>query len=417
MLDPVSETTRLAIRSGHAVRCLACLEPVLEPVLAGEHCSACRTPLPLRYGQYQFEPLALPLLGGPKTGKTTYVEALLALLPRLTRIWQGFGFSPATDHTRDSYREALRRAVEGALPPPTVLKPPTARGTGEPATLSLPAKDEPTSSPPPRDDAASGEPANSEQCIPPLALLLHGLPGRWQLPMQDGMLVHRALSLHDTPGSDSERLCLPVKRLRLLQRSRRCLMFFSLPEIERAGGAHLSMLFDAYTETLIGCPRPADLHGRQEVIVVFTQAEKATSLPADLRGYLLKDPLWTYLRPRGAGEMAAGASRRTNSTSTLAPKDQVDVDFDDTRLSEYLRGMKHTSHLLDDWLCTIEGGTNFLRLARDYGVKLRLTLVSATGADPIENTVIGGWQPHRVLDPLFWALELDAIERQRAEGA
>ncbi len=414
MLDTVSETTRLAIRQRHVVRCLACL----APVVTGEHC-ACGTPPPLRYQQYQFEPLALPLLGGPRAGKTAYVEALLSLVPRLTRVWQGFGFSPATDHTRNAYREALLRAVEGALPPSTLVKAPTVPGSGAPA-VSLPATDESISSPTLRDDLASDGSADAEQCVPPLVLLLHGLPERWQLPKQDDMLVHRALSLHDTPGGDSERLCLPIKRLRLLQRARRCLMFFSLPEVERFGGAQLSMLLDAYTETLIACPRPAELHGRQEIIVVFTQAEKATSLPADLRGYLLKDPLWTVLRPRGAGEMDDAQRRHPNGTSKLARKNQVDVCFDDIRLSEYLRGMKHTSHLLDDWLCTVEGGTNFLRLARDYGVKVRLTLVSATGADPIEDTVIGGWQPHRVLDPLFWALELDGVERlarQRAAAA
>ncbi len=382
MLDTISSTSQLPTRFLQRVRCLACLAWV-DP----EQACACGTLPPLRYQQYQFEPMALPLLGAPSAGKTAYVEALLSLVPRLTRVWPSFGFSPATEHTRVRYRHALRSVADGALPRPTLAPPPPdPPPVGEGAAATTPAPGE--SAPPP----APAEPA-PEPCVPPLVFLMHGLPNRWQLERRlDGVQVHRALSLHDTPGGDSQLLRLPIERLMLLQRSRRCFMFFDLSEIEEHGSEHMSLLLDSYTETLVECPRSADLHGRLELIVVFTRAEHAHSLPPVVRNYLLKDPLWTFLAPH--------ATHRAGQ-----------VSFDDRRLSEYLRGMAITHQHLATWLTGLDGGANFMRLARDYGVRVRLTLVSATGADPLEATVIGGWQPHRVLDPLFWALDLETQER------
>jgi hypothetical protein len=399
MPDPSAETANLPERERKEVRCLACLD-----IVVGDGVCSCGTRPPLRYQQWHFEPLALPLLGAPTEGKTAYVEALLSLVPRLTRVWPNFGFSPATDHTRARFKEALHGTAAGTLPRPTRAPLPqpvaasrTADGshsTGTAAASGADRGDEAPSS----DGAASdvspdAGPRTREASVPPLVFLMHGLPSRWQLGrLEDDKQVHRALTLHDTPGNDSQPLCLSTERLRLLARSRRCFMFFRVPDIEDTGSEHLSLLLDSYTETLVDCPRPAELHGKQEVIVVFTQAELASTLPAEIWRYLLKDPLWSLLGPH-----AAQRRRR--------------IVFDETRLSDYLRGMAHTHHLLADWLSLMDGGANFLRLARDYGVKLRLTVVSATGAEPVRDAVIGGWQPHRVLDPLFWAFELDRLER------
>jgi hypothetical protein len=363
--------------------CPFCLMPL---TYGGSACDECNQRPPRRYFDAlpPPQPLPLQLLGTTRQGKSSYLQALLYMLPRLTRLWPGFAFSPATDDTRERLTQAIAAAGQGRPPGPTV------HGKRQPAV-------EPVDQATPEAEeapAAAGESSQPqvgrarEVRLSPrdyLILLTYGLPLLWG--------TTRTFVLHDLPGEDFGKLQLKARRMPLVHRSPRCLMFFRLPEIEAADGDAMALLLSAYVETLLECGVQVRDQSRQ-VIVVLTHAESATTLPPPLRRYLQRDPLWAAT--------VTGAAERGR------------IEFGEAALTQYLEGLHAADAQAKLWLTATDAGSNFLRLAAAWGVSTRVCLVSATGAAALHEAQFVGWQPHRILDPLFWALELDREARSRA---
>lgn len=363
----------------------------LMPLMGGHaECQDCSQAPPRRYVDAlpPPQPLALQLLGAPTQGKSAYLQALLFLLPRLTRLWSRFAFSPATEDTRQRIERAIVAAGEGRRPEPTRSSKVKGSTTKSPSTPADASADAPA--PATEVDADAPEPIDAQPSSVSardfLMLLVYGLPLVWG--------TTRTLVLHDLPGAEFSRLKLEPARMPFVHRAPRCLMFFKLPDIEKQQGDAPALLMAAYVEALLACGIQLRDQSRQ-VIVVLTHAESARTLPASLRRYLIRDPVWATV--------ATESSAAPHST-----------EFDGAHLRDYLHDMRLAHDHLRAWLSGFDAGNNFLRLAAAYGVDVRLSLVSASGAAQVTEAEFAGWQPHRILDPLLWALELDREARALA---
>jgi hypothetical protein len=125
-----------------------------------------------------------------------------------------------------------------------------------------------------------------------------------------------------------------------------------------------------------------------KLIVVLTKADAIADLPAALRGYLKEDRLWEQGGTSSAGPAAAPADALPSAQHYLAALWRVDAE-------------------IKSWLQHRVAGQLLLRRAAECHVDLRFAIVSATGSGiAAGRDGILPWTPRRVLDPLFWALEL-----------
>jgi hypothetical protein len=170
----------------------------------------------------------------------------------------------------------------------------------------------------------------------------------------------------------------------------------SLPDLAGTQGEVLDLLFEDLLRA-----RVASGHSLYTVpfklIVVLTKADAIPNLPPALRGYLKDDPLWRIASAWPALPLTPGTA------GTL------DLRLDGEALREYLGTMWHVDEEIRRWLEATAAGHLLVRRAAAYHVQLRFAVVSATGSG-----LAGGasgrlsWSPRRVLDPYFWALELDS---------
>ena len=131
------------------------------------------------------------------------------------------------------------------------------------------------------------------------------------------------------------------------------------------------------------------------LIVALNKADRLADLPRELRDYLKGDPLAPLVSRREGSAHAEDGGRRREFT------------FDAGGVAAYLRELAVVHERIAAWLGTTLSGRLLTRRADAHHVTLRFSILSATGAD----LQVGGklaipWQPRRVLDPLFWALEL-----------
>jgi hypothetical protein len=111
-------------------------------------------------------------------------------------------------------------------------------------------------------------------------------------------------------------------------------------------------------------------------------------LPPHLYNYLITDPAC--------------------NTSTDAIRDAyADID-------NYMSELAHVSNEIRNWVSTLEGGPQLLALAENMNLELKFSIISglgcatAMGQEGKGNLLLGQWKPYRVLDPLFWAMELES---------
>jgi hypothetical protein len=162
-------------------------------------------------------------------------------------------------------------------------------------------------------------------------------------------------------------------------------MFVSLPDLPNSGGRTMDMLLVNYINTLMK-------HGvdfkkeRRKLVVVFTKADLIGDLPPNLRQYLMKDPLWAAVNSHGH---------------------QKRMHAED--MQEYIEVMESVSMVIRDWVGRNHSGQAFLNLANAKNIDLRFSLISSTGAAVNESgSMLENLSPRRVLDPFFWALELQS---------
>jgi len=137
-----------------------------------------------------------------------------------------------------------------------------------------------------------------------------------------------------------------------------------------------------------------------KLIVVLTKADRIPNLPTELRRYLKDDPL--AIDVKAEAELLAHG---------LRPGDSA-FRFDDKAVrskESYLDRLWEIHGQIAAWLGSTLAGSLLERRAGAQHIDLRFCLVSATGSDLCSDGHMEiNWRPHRVLDPLFWALELES---------
>ena len=339
--------------------CPYCLHSIR--LAASEHnCtnSDCKAeiPPPYRADVAVAPPFFVPLIGFSQVGKTTYLQALTAVLLKMSTLWPDFSAIAGTEATMRFQQEVRAAEAQGRLPEPTPL------GVDE---IYLP--------------------------------ILKHVP-RWS---------GRTLVLRDYAGENFEQFDfearsnrgLPPQQLQLLVQARVMFLMISLPKLksdalgnpgdgasEENQGPIRSMdeLLQSYVTTLLKLN--VDLkQGRRTAIVILSQGDAIDDLPEHLDNYLQSDPVQTAIhRPSSSG-------------------------LDAQALAVYMEIMERVSTELQRWIEQKPGGRQLTTIGRDRNIDFKFTVVSSTGAKPVRKGTVGQpLRPHRVLDPLFWALDLSS---------
>lgn len=196
----------------------------------------------------------------------------------------------------------------------------------------------------------------------------------------------RILVTRDCPGEAFNTMRVPLSQVPYLLKAPTTLMLVGpRGDCSNAGGRSCDQLLNNYINTLLslGVDFARD---RRKIVVVLTKADQIPDLPTDLRVYLMRDPLWAAVSGRGSPP-----------------------PMDAAMMENYILTMEHMSGRIGAWLAEDAAGTNFLRLAAMRNIELRFALISSTGEHASTGaTPTSGIAPRRVLDPYFWALELQS---------
>jgi hypothetical protein len=131
------------------------------------------------------------------------------------------------------------------------------------------------------------------------------------------------------------------------------------------------------------------------LVIALTKADRIPDLPPELRDYLKNDPL------------AAVVEAEARFSGGGEEPDRPVLHFDERSVHLYLETLGAIHQKVAAWLATTLPGSLLARRADAHHITLRFCLLSATGSDLRSNGHLAiPWRPRRVLDPLFWALEL-----------
>ncbi|PYQ68316.1 MAG: hypothetical protein DMF53_00395 [Acidobacteria bacterium] len=279
-------------------------------------------------------------------GKSSYLWSLLYMLRKMSIVWPDYLCTPQDEATKEALK-GIHESVHGALLP------------------------------------ASGPAANKHR----YELHLQSME-RWgdrKLIVWDWPDPVFAASLD---GNRSERTNWLAPALWLV----------SLQDLGEVRAEILDMLFDDLMRTRIlqgfaAYTRPFRL------VVVLTKADAIPNLPPSLRQYLKDDPLRDAVRSE------------VSLLSPPLPFPSEPLRLKDESLREYLGRLALVHQEIHHWLETTLVGHMLIRRAAAYHVELRFSIVSATGSGLVDGQSLQlPWTPRRVLDPLFWALELDSVK-------
>jgi hypothetical protein len=195
----------------------------------------------------------------------------------------------------------------------------------------------------------------------------------------------RALMIRDCSGEAFGTLEVSLDEARFLIRSPITFMFYSLADTHLLPGFSFDMLMDNYLNTLL-------LHGERferghrRIVVVLTKADLLVDrLPEPLLAYLKSDPIWPLI------------------TQGVRHEHRLDGPAVD----EYVKIMRKASKAIETWIGSTIPGATLLSLARVRQIEIRFALVSSTGGQVgTDNRMAVPWEPCRVLDPLFCALDM-----------
>jgi hypothetical protein len=134
-----------------------------------------------------------------------------------------------------------------------------------------------------------------------------------------------------------------------------------------------------------------------KLVIALNKADRLPNLPDSLRRYLKADPIAAVVEAEGQLK-AEGVGQGDPARR-----------FDDQAVALYLERMWEVHDELAAWLSRSLAGHLLARRAAEHQLEMRFCLVSATGSDLTANGQLAiPWSPRRVLDPLFWALELES---------
>jgi hypothetical protein len=301
-------------------------------------CPSCKVELPLQYVQdyYDHPPFFTQVFGWEQTGKTVFLSAITLMLTNMSKIWPHYAATPATEATQRKIREIRTSlANSGRMPDATQL-------------------------------------GLQEVYI----MLLYSME-RWG---------SRTLVYRDCAGEHFDKWEVPFEQASYLLNAPTSLFMISLSDLASANdGRSMDDLLVNYINTLM--KYKADFkRWPRKLVVVLTKGDAIRDLPANLRAYLLEDPIWAAI----------------NSEGTTKP-------LDATVMQDYMETMSRVSDAIRDWLPQCPGGSAFIQLAKNKNIDLRFSLISSTGSGVnADGHLVMGLEPRRVLDPYFWTLELQS---------
>lgn len=170
----------------------------------------------------------------------------------------------------------------------------------------------------------------------------------------------------------------------------------SLPDLGEVRAEVLDMLFDDLMRKRIRQGYSV-YRSPLRLVVVLTKGDAIPNLPLPLRQYLKDDPLWK----------AVSSEVSLLSPPASSPSSPLRLGEEPLRL--YIGTLMRAHEVIRQWLESTLVGHMLIRRAAEYQVDLRFSIVSSTGSGLVEGQDLQvPWTPRRVLDPLFWALELDS---------
>ena len=305
----------------------------------------CKRMLPPEFLERYDEAPALfvPMMGWRNAGKSSFLMMVIMMLDRAYQIWGDYEFEALTEETHRAVKKARIAVKKHELPQSTPI-----------------------------------EVGDTYLCH------LLGLP-RWG---------SRTWIVRDVPGEDFEKFTIPAKQSSFVSKAQTALLFLDpAGHLEEAGnstkrrGEGLSMedLIKAYTKALTSQGQSFKTDCGRKVIVVITKGNHVQNLPEKIRDYLEKDVLQ---KP-----FSSGLDR---------------VILTDAYMADYMAKLTNVSRDIREWLSNQPGGLAFLQHAKNNHIELRFCIVAAipSGVDE-KNVPLAGMNPLRILDPLFWALELN----------
>ncbi len=301
-----------------------------------ERCPVCKKDLPVQYvHDYKAHPpFFVQVFGWSRTGKTVFLSALTLMLVKMSKVWPRYHYSAATDASQRKVQEINEYIANGHMPPVTQL---------------------------------------GEQEV--YVMLLENME----------LWGGRALVTRDCAGEIFDNLQVSIDQAPFLLNAPTTFMFISLPDLPASGGHSMNMLLENYVNTLMK-------HGvnfnkeKRKLVVVFTKADLIRELPANLRNYLISDPLWAAVNNPGSVQQ-----------------------MDAIAMQEYLETMGRVSEAIRDWIQKDAPGQVFVRFAESKNIEMRFSVISSTGS-PVsdQGSMLQALTPRRVLDPYFWALDLQS---------
>jgi hypothetical protein len=134
-----------------------------------------------------------------------------------------------------------------------------------------------------------------------------------------------------------------------------------------------------------------------KLVIAFNKADRLATLPATLRRYLKTDPLAAVIE-----------SEREFQASGIEPGNAA-LRLDEQGMAGYLETLAGVHEEISAWLGSTLGGRLLARRAEGHQLDVRFCVVSATGSGlTTDGQLAIPWSPRRVLDALFWALELES---------
>ncbi len=302
-----------------------------------ERCPVCKSDLPVQYvHDYKaHQPFFVQVFGWSQVGKTMFLTALTLMLVKMSKVWPKYHCVAATEKSQFQVREINNYLKTGELPSST---------------------------------------PKGEQDI--YMMLLNDME----------LWGSRTLVTRDCAGENFDNFQVPVNEAPFLLNAPTTFMFISLPDLSMSDDDRsMNMLLENYVNTLM----KNGVHFEKEkrrLVVVFTKVDLIQDLPANLRNYLVSDPIWAAVNNPGHVQQ-----------------------MDAIAMQEYLEIMERVSNAISDWIQRDPSGQNFVRYAEKKNIELRFSIISSTGGPVGQGNVMSqALAPRRVIDPYLWALELQS---------
>lgn len=376
---------------GKTIICPYCLTKIKSRQAITE-CSniTCYKPLPIQYVQKYNDapPLFIQIVGPTGVGKTTYLQALTAMLMKANNmLGDGYAYAPLTQESLN-YVQNVRRFMK-------------TREVPEPTSTSL------------------------ENRLEPYIMHLFNLEG-WG---------NRTLVISDIGGEVFQTFDFPLEHAPYIMCDTTILMI-SLEDLEDPD-KHLEM-DDFMSSYIQAIARHDDKRRTRKVVVVLSKADKILDnklqdMP-NLKNYLEGDPIALAVEkdrsednplrnntleeppPRqdqdkqdndqsennSSNQAAQAASTAPVSTPAKKNSDNC-LKIKSTSSSKKRSDLLNVSECIKTWIQEkYRSAKNLCELAKENDIELRFTIISSGELDS-QNEI----KLRRVLDPFFWLLELE----------